>query len=78
MRVVLNEPPHTRQTGKSTRRLVSVEDTKLGHANGELLVTPVARVEDETVPWAVHGLESPLLLLDVEREHVILVVLPVA
>ncbi len=35
-------------------------------------------VEDETVSRTIHGLESELLLLDLEAEHVIGVVVPMA
>ena len=35
-------------------------------------------VKDEAVAGAVHGLESELLLLDLEPEHVLGVVVPVA
>ena len=78
MCIILHESPHAGETGQSARRLVPVDDTKLGHADRELLVAAVARVEDEAVAGAVHRLQRPLLLLDVEHEHVVLVVLPVA
>jgi hypothetical protein len=39
---------------------------------------PDSVVEDETVSRTVHGLESELLLLDLEAEHVIGVVVPMA
>jgi len=75
--IVLHEPPHTRQASQRSACLIPVDDTELGHADGELLVTAIFRVEDEAVARAVHGFKGPLLLLDVEREHVVLVVLPV-
>ena len=78
VRVVLHEAAHAREAGERARRLVAVEDAELGHADRQLLVRAVARVEDEAVARAVHRLERPLFLLDVEREHVVLVVLPVA
>ena len=77
MRIVLHEPPHARQPRQRAARLVPMYDPELGHADRQLAVAAVARVEDEAVPRAVHRLEPPLLLLDVEREHVVLVVLPV-
>jgi hypothetical protein len=55
-----------------------MDDTELGHPNGKLLVASVSRVEDQTVSWAVHRFEGPFLFLDVEQEHVIFVVLPMA
>lgn len=76
--IILHEPPHAGQPRQSATRFVSMDDTELGHADGQLLVTPVPRVEDQTVAGTVHGLESPFLLLDVEHEHVVFVVLPVS
>ena len=38
VRVVPDKTAHASQTREGTRRLVSVEDTKLGHADGELPV----------------------------------------
>lgn len=78
VRVVLHEATDAREAGECARRLVPVEDAELSHTDGQLLVRAVARVENEAVAGAVHRLQSPLLLLDVEREHVVLVVLPVA
>lgn len=77
VRVVLHEPPHAREPGERAARFVAVDDPEFGHPDGELFVAPVARVEDEAVARAVHGFQRPFLLLDVQNEHVILVVLPV-
>ena len=55
-----------------------MDNTKLCHPDRELLVTSIPRVKDETMPRAVHRFQGPLLLLDVEREHVVFVVLPVS
>jgi len=55
-----------------------VHYTKLSHADGKLFVAAVAAVENETMSRAVHRLEGKLLLLDVQNEHVVLVVVPVA
>lgn len=74
--VILYESTHTRQTSERARRFIPVHDTELRHPDGELLVATVPGVKDETVARAVHRLESPLLLLDVECEHVVFVVLP--
>lgn len=78
MGIVLHEPPHTSQAGERTRGFVSMNDTELGHSDRQLLVTTIPRVEDDTVAGAVHGFESPFFLLDIESEHVLPVVLPVA
>lgn len=55
-----------------------MEDTELGETEGKLLVRAVTRVEEDTVSRAVHGLESEGVVLDLEREHVLGVVLPVS
>ena len=78
MRVVLHKPSDSRQSRQCTRRLVPVDDAELRHPDWELLVTSVPRVKDDTMPRTVHWFQSPLLLLDIEREHVLLVVLPVS
>ena len=54
-----------------------MQHSELGHPDGELLVRSLPRVEDEAVTGTVHGLESELGLLDVEQEHVVLVVVVV-
>lgn len=77
MRIILHETPYTRQPSQSATRFITMNDTKLGHSNRELFVTPVSGIEDEAMPRAIHRLETPFLLLYVEGEHVILVVLPV-
>lgn len=78
MRIVLHESSYSCQPAERTRRLVAVQDGKLCHANRQLPVGAILCVEDDTVARAVHRLDCPLLLLDVEVEHVFLVVLPVA
>ena len=54
-----------------------MDDTELRHTNRKLSVTAVARVKNQAVTRAIHRLECPCLLLDIEGEHVILVVRPV-
>lgn len=55
-----------------------MDDTKFRHADRQLLVTSVTRIEDHAVPGTIHRLEGPFLLFDVKDEHVVFVVLPVA
>lgn len=74
MGVVLDEPPDSSQTRQTSARLVSVQDTKLGHSEGKLLVGSVSRVKDEAVAGTVHRLKRKLFLVDVHQEHVVLVV----
>lgn len=75
--VILHKSTHTRQASERTRRFIPVHDTEFCHPYRELLVATIPGVEYETVTGAVHRLESPLLLLNVECEHVVFVVLPV-
>ena len=55
-----------------------MDNTKLCHPDWELLVTSIPGVKDETMPRTVHRFQTPLLLLNVEREHAVLVILPVS
>ena len=76
--VILDETPHTGEARKSATRLVSVQDTKLGESERQLLVRSFSSIEDETVSGAVHWLDGELVLLHLELEHVLGVVLPVS
>ena len=78
MGVVLDEPPDPGQTAQRTARLVPVQHTKLGHPQGQFLVTPLPRVKDQAVSGTVHRLDSKLLLVHRKTEHVVGIVLPVA
>jgi hypothetical protein len=76
MCVILHEAANTCQTGESARGFITMDDTKLRHPDRQLLVTAVPGIKDQSVARTVHRLECPLLLLDVQSEHVVLVVLP--
>jgi hypothetical protein len=54
-----------------------MDDAEFRHSEGKLSVAPIPGPEDEAVSRAVHWLETPFLLLDVEGEHAVLVILPV-
>lgn len=54
-----------------------MEDTKISHSPGEILVVDVVVAKDLAVTGAVHGLHAVLLLLDLKGEHVLRVVTPV-
>ena len=53
-----------------------MDDTKLRHTDRKFLVATIARVKDQAMTWAVHRLETPLLLLNVEDKHIVFVILP--
>ena len=55
-----------------------MEDSKVSHPEGELLVGPGPLVEDEAVAWTVHRLQTKGFLLYADLEHVLRVVVPVA
>ena len=55
-----------------------MENTEFCESEGKLPVTTLPAVKDETVTWTIHGLESEFLLFDLEYEHVLGVVLPMA
>ena len=76
--IILLESAHTGETGEGTAGLVSVEDTEISEPEGELLVTAVTVTEHHGVGRAVHRLETELLLVNIEDEHVILVMGQVA
>jgi hypothetical protein len=77
MRIILHESPDSGQSTQCAARLISVQNTKLGHPNRQLLVRSLSRVKDEGVTGTVHRLQGKLFLVDVELEHVFGVVLPV-
>jgi hypothetical protein len=75
--VVLLELPYTGQAAQGTRGLVTVQNTKVSNAHGQFTVTTITVAKQNKVSWAVHGLQSPVALLDVQFEHIIRIVLPV-
>lgn len=77
MSVILLELAHTGQTAESTRGLVTVQNTEVGNSHGQLAVTTLAVTEQDEMCRAVHGLESPLALLNIQLEHIVLIVIPV-
>ena len=50
---------------------------ELCHPDREFLVASIPRIKDDAMSWTIHRFQCPFLLLDLERKHVILVVLPV-
>lgn len=78
MTVVLLELSHTRKTTQSTGSLVSVQNSEVGDTHGKFPVTTLTVAKENKVTRAVHRLESPLTLLDIKLEHIVLVVSPVA
>src|SRR6266404_8969147 len=65
VRVVLDETTHSCQAGQRTACLVSVDDAKFGHSNGEFFVTTITRIKDQTVTRTIHGFEGPFFFLNV-------------
>jgi len=75
MSIVLLELAHTSQTSESTRSFVTVKNTKISNSPWQVSVGAIPVTEHETVARAVHWLESKLLLLNLEFEHVLSIVL---
>ena len=75
--IILHESPDTGETRQRTRSFIPVYNSKFSHPDRQLFITPVPGIKDKTVTWAIHRFQGPGLLLDIERKHVILVILPV-
>ena len=67
------EAAHAREAGERAGELVPVEHAEVSEAQRQLAVRALAVLEHEAVRGAVHRLEAELLALDVEAEHVLLV-----
>lgn len=78
MRIILLESSHASQSSEGTRELVTVENTEISNSPWELSVRTLSVAESETVTGAVHWLETEILLLNLNLEHVLRVVLPMA
>lgn len=78
MRIVLLEFADTGETTQSTRGFVPVKDTKVCNSQRKLSVTTLSVSKEYKMPGTVHGLQRPFLLLNLESEHVVLVVGPVS
>lgn len=76
--IVLLETTDTGQTAEGSRGFVTVKDTEIGETERELTVRTLTNTEHQAVSRTVHGLESKGILLNGEREHVLLVVLPMS
>ena len=75
--IVLLELTDTSKTTQSTRSFITVQNTKVCDSQRKLSVTALPVSEEHKVSRAVHRLESPLPLLNIELEHVVLIVGPV-
>ncbi len=50
-----------------------MENTEIGVTDGKVLVGPGLAIEHQAMTRAVHGLDTELLFLDVDEEHVFFV-----
>mmetsp|Transcript_5603 Transcript_5603/g.14835 ORF Transcript_5603/g.14835 Transcript_5603/m.14835 type:complete len:354 (-) Transcript_5603:719-1780(-) len=71
--VILLEASHPREACESAGELIAVKHAKVSEAHRELAVGALAVLEHEAVAGTVHRLQPKLLPLDVEKEHVLLV-----
>ena len=69
---------HAQEPVEDARELVAVQVPGLGDAERQLPVAVRAQREEQAVAGAVHRLQAEVVLLDLEPEHVLLVLLPVA
>src|SRR5260221_539725 len=74
----LQEAPDSGEACESPRCFVPVANSELGHSQGQLSVTAFSELEYQAVPWAIHRFDRPLLLVEGECEHVVLVHLPMS
>ena len=56
--IVLLEASHPRQPSQGAAELISVQDSEVGELDRQLLVRVGFVLENQAVPWAVHGLQS--------------------
>mmetsp|Transcript_240 Transcript_240/g.510 ORF Transcript_240/g.510 Transcript_240/m.510 type:complete len:309 (-) Transcript_240:902-1828(-) len=73
VRVVLLKPPHAREARERAGQLVAVKHAEVGIPHRQLSVRALPRLEHDAMARAVHRLQPELLRLDVEAEHVLLV-----
>ena len=84
MRVVLGKPAHPHDPVQRARGLIPVARPELGHAQGQVAVGFQALVVNLHVAGAVHRLQrvdrlfARVFLVDLDDEHVLLVLVPVA
>lgn len=76
--IVLLETTNTSKTRQSSRELIAVQNTEIGHTPRQVSVVYVLVGKDLAVARAVHGLEAKLFLLNLKQEHAVGVVIPVA
>ena len=77
VRVILLEFPDPSETAQRTGCFISMQHSEIRNSQRKLPVAPISIAKEDAVTRAVHRLERPLALFNVELEHVILVVIPV-
>ena len=78
VRVVLLEPPNACKSRQGAGQLIPVQNAEVSESERQLAIRPLAVLEHDTVARAIHRLEAELGTLDVEQEHVLLVLRRVA
>jgi len=81
--IILDETTDTSETMESTAELIAVKNTEFSKTEGQFTIAASTVLEHQAVTRAVHRLKSPhciriIVTSDLEGEHVLLVVLPVA
>ncbi|SID81487.1 Uncharacterised protein [Mycobacteroides abscessus subsp. abscessus] len=79
MSIIQSHSAHTLQSGQRTRHFIAVHSAKLGNPDRQLTVAVNAVFINHHMVRAVHRAEDKLLIIHFhDREHIFLVVVPVA
>ena len=75
--VILSEAAHAHEAVQGAALLVTVHQTQLAGADGQVAVAPQLAHVDQHAAGAVHGLDGEVGLIDLGGVHVLFVVIPV-
>ena len=78
VRIILSEAAHTHQTMQLTGFLMTMNDTKLAHAQRQVAVGTRLGSINQNAARAVHRFDCVVLLVNDGGVHVVFVVIPVA
>jgi hypothetical protein len=73
MSIILTESADTSKSIQGTRKFISVEYSEVSHSDGQFFVGADLVIKHEAMSRAVHRFHSESLLLNLEKEEVLLV-----
>ncbi len=76
--IVLGETADTEQAVERTGQLVTMHQTQLGHAQGQVTIGVRLGLVDQHTARTVHGLDGVIFAVDDGGIHIVLVMFPVA